>query len=366
MLYYDFMVEKRIKKIQEELRKKNCDAFLVTNPSNIFYLSGLKGAAEEREFLMIILKDGFRVITTRIYQAEIKKKIPQKNFIIAKERGSLFEEALKVLRKHQRIGFEKEDLKYDEYENLKENLGERRFLPLFRITEDLRRNKDREEIKIIKKAAEITDKTFYSILKIIKPGLTEKFIQRKLIETMEDLGVEGLSFEPIIASGKGSAEPHYSLSNRKITNNEILLIDMGAKYKGYCSDFTRTIFIGKAPERFRRLYNIVLGTQEMAIKKCRGGYSIKKLYQEAAENFRKYKEDKYFLHGLGHGVGIEIQESPNIAENSEGRFENGMVFTIEPGLYHKNFGGIRIEDLCLINEGCQVLSKATKELIEIK
>lgn len=359
-------MKKRIKKIQEKLKEKKWDAFLVTNPSNIFYLSGLKGAAEEREFLMIISKDDFKVITTRIYQTEIREKIPRENFIIAKERGGLFNGAFEVLKKYQLIGFEKEDLKYGEYENLKGNLRGRKFLPLSMTIEDLRKIKDEEEIKTIKKAAEITDKTFYSILKIIKPGLTEKFIQRKLIEIMENLGAEGLSFKPVVASGKGSAEPHHFVLNKKIKNNEILLIDMGAKYKGYCSDFTRTIFIGKAPKRFKKLYNIVLETQKMAIKKCREGYSIEKLYQDATDNFKKYKEDRYFLHGLGHGVGIDIQESPNIAINSKGKFEKGMVFTIEPGLYHKNFGGVRIENLCLINEGCQVLSKAIKELIEIK
>ena len=358
---------KRIKKIQKQLKRENLDAFLISNSSNIFYLTGLKGAAEEREFLITVSENGFKIITSKIYQAEVKKKIPKQNFVIAKERSGLFEEVIKILKKYQKISFEKEDLRYNEYENLKKNLRGKKIFPISKFIENFRKIKNEEEIKIIKKAAAITDKTFYSILKIIKPGLTEKFIQRKIIETMENLGAEGLSFEPIVASGKGSAEPHHFASNKKLKNNEILLIDMGAKYKGYCSDFTRTIFIGKASQRFKKLYNIVLETQEMAIKKCRARYSMKKLYQDTVSNFKKYKEDKYFVHGLGHGIGIDEHEFPNIGINGQGKFENGIVFTIEPGLYHKNFGGIRIEDLCLMKDNkCQVLSKATKKLIEIK
>lgn len=352
-----------IKKIQAKLREKNLDVFLVTNPSSIFYLIGLKGSLAEREFLLIISKYGFEIVVPRMYLAEAEKT-SQGNFAITRERGSLFGKAIESLREYKNIGFEKEDLKYGEYENLKRNLkGE--IIPISRLVEDLRKIKDEEEILKIKKAAEIVDKTFSSILKIIRPGLTEKFIQRRIIEMMEDFGAEGPAFLPIVASGKKSAEPHYQTSNKKIKKGEILLLDFGAKYKGYCSDFTRTIFIGKAPQRFKKIYNLVLEIQKMAIKNCQKGYEIKKLYQDAVSNFKKYDEDRYFLHSLGHGLGIDAHEFPNVGPETEGSFENGMTITIEPGLYYKNFGGIRIEDTCLIEEKCKQLTKVTKELIEI-
>lgn len=361
------MFKARIKKVQDKLKEKNIGAFLISNPSNIFYLGGFNGIfANEREFLLVVSINDFKVITSGIYQQEVKRKIPKEDFVITKERSGLFGEAIKTLKKYQKIGFEKEDLKYNEYDFLKKNLKGKKIIPISMLVEDFRKIKDKGEIKIIKKAAEITDRTFEKILKIIKPGLTEKFIQRKIIEIMEKLGGEGLSFEPIVASGKGSAEPHYLASNKKIKSGEILLIDMGAKYKGYCSDFTRTVFIGKASQRFKKLYSIVLEVQEERIKNAKVGYSVKKLYQDSVLNFKKYKEDKYFVHGLGHGIGIDEHEFPGIGINGEGKFENGMVFTIEPGLYHKNFGGIRIEDLCLMNENCEVLSKFPKKLIEIK
>ena len=357
------MQENRIKKVQDKLKEKNIGAFLICNPSNIFYLAGLRSIDPQGDFLMVVLKNNFKIIVPQLHQIDAQRKIPKNNLIICKD--SLFKEAIKILERYDKIGFEKEDLRYGEYENLKKNLKKKKLIPISRFIEDFRKIKDNSEIKIIKKAAKITDKTFEEILKIIKPGLTEKFIQRKIIEIMENLGAEGVSFEPIVAAGKGSAEPHYLTSNKKIKSGEILLIDMGVKYKGYCSDFTRTVFIGKAPERFKKLYSIVLETQEEAIKNAKVGYSVKKLYQDSVLNFKKHKEDKYFIHSLGHSVGVDIHEFPILGAGGCGKFENGMIFTIEPGLYHKNFGGIRIEDLCLMNETCEVLSKFSKKLIEI-
>lgn len=357
------MEENKIKKIQEELKKENLDAFLVCNPSNIFYLTGLRGILEEREFLLTISKEGWELIVPEMYSSEVEKKTT--NFSATKERRGLFLKAIEGLKSFKNIGFEKEDLKYEEYENLRKNLKERKLFPISGLIENLRKIKSQGEIRLIKKAAEIGDKTFYSILKIIKPGLTEKFIQRKIIELMEDFGAEGPAFLPIAASGKGSAEPHHLALNKKIKKGEILLLDFGARYKGYCSDFSRTIFIGKAPQRFKRIYNVVLETQEIAIEKCRADYPIKNLFQEAVSNFRKYKEEKNFIHNLGHGVGIDAHEFPPLGPATEGVFKQGMVITIEPGLYYKNFGGVRIEDLCLVGEKCKELTKASKEIIEI-
>lgn len=356
-------MNKRIEKIQERLREKNIDALLVSNPSNIFYLTGFRGTLEEREFLLIISEDDWQLIIPEMYflEAEIKKA----NFSAAKERGGLFLKAIETLKNYKNIGFEENDLKCGEYEKLRDNLKVGKLFPISGLVETLRKIKTREEINLIKKAVEIGDKAVYLILKIIKPGLTEKFIQRKIIEIMEDLGAEGPAFLPIVASGQGSAEPHHLALNKKIKKGEILLIDLGAKYKGYCSDISRTFFIGRAPLRFKKIYNIVLENQERAIKKCESDYPIKKLYQDAVSNFKKYKEEKNFLHNLGHGVGIDAHEFPALGPSTEGVFERGMAITIEPGLYYKNFGGVRIEDLCLVGEKCETLSKATKKLLEI-
>lgn len=357
-------MEDRIKKIQEKLRGKNIDAFLVSTASNIFYLTGLKGILDEREFLLIVLKDGFELIVPEMYGKEAKGRSP--SLVMAKERGGLFAAAIDGFRNYQNIGFEREDLKYGEYLALFNNLKGKNIVPVSKFIEDSRKIKSEEEINLIKKAVEIGDKTFDTILKIIKPGLSEKYIQRKIIEIMEDFGTEGSAFPPIVASGSDSAEPHHHASNKKIEEGEILLLDIGARYKGYCSDLSRTLFIGKAGPRLKKIYELVLETQLAAMKKCKPGYPIKNLYNDAVFNFAKQGEEKRFIHSLGHGLGIETHEPPNVGPAAEGVFEKGMVITIEPGLYYDNFGGVRIEDLCLIGEKCEVLSKAPKKLIEIR
>ncbi len=357
------MEEKRIKKIQERLRAEKLDAFLISSPSNIFYLTGLKGILAEREFLLLVFKNRWEVIIPEMYALEVKRRTAK--FSATKERGGLFLKALEGLRNCKRIGFERNDLKYGEYECLMKNLRNEKLFSISGFCESLRKIKNKEEIKLIKRAVEIGAQTFYTTLKIIKPGLTEKFIQRKIIEIMEDLGADDSAFLPIVASGEGSAEPHHLAMNKEIKKGDILLLDFGAKYKGYCSDLTRTLFIGKAPRKFKKIYNIVLETQQEAIKKCKPGCSIRKLYQDAVLNFKSYKEEKNFLHNLGHGVGIDTHEFPALGPAAMGVFEAGMAITIEPGLYHKNFGGVRIEDLCLVGKKCEVLSGATRKLIEI-
>lgn len=357
----------RISKVQQAIKEQNVDAFLVSSPSNIFYLSDVKGAGAEREFLIILFQNNFKFIYPRLYEVEVKRKILKKNLKVVEERGNLFAEAIDSFKNSKKIGFEKEDLKYSEYEKLEEDLGWIKIIPFSRFVEKLREIKNKEEIFKVKKAAEIVDKTFSEILKLVKPGLTEKYIQRKTIEIMEDFGAEGLSFDPIIASGRESSQPHYKTGNKKIRENEILLIDMGAKYRGYCSDMTRTVFVGRAPGKFKKIYSALFEVQETAIKKCKEGMENNALHNLVVSNLRENQNlDKYFTHNLGHGIGIDSHESPIVSGNGKGLFKKGMVFTIEPGIYIKGWGGIRIEDLCLMGDKCEVLSKSTKKLIEIK
>lgn len=359
------MTEERIKKIQEKLREKNIDAFLVSNASNIFYLTGLKGILDEREFLLTISPNGFEIIVPEMCVSEAKRGGLPSRILRVKIREGLFSAAIDGLKNYQNIGFEKEDLKYGEYLFLFNNLKGKNITPVSKFVEDSRKIKSEEEINLIKRAIKIGDKTFDTILKIIKPGLSEKYIQRKIIEIMEDLGADGPAFSPIVASGAGSAEPHHHASNKKIKKGEILLLDIGARYKGYCSDLSRTLFVGKASPRFKKIYELILETQLAAIKKCRPGYPIKNLYHDAVLNFKKQGQEKKFIHCLGHGLGIDEHESPNIGPVTEDVFEKGMIITIEPGLYYEDLGGVRIEDLCLVGEKCEVLSKTPKKLMEI-
>ena len=356
-----------IKGLQKFIGSKKLDAMIVTNPANIFYLTGVNNFDSEKGFLMVVFKNKYRLISSLFYQNRIRGVIPNANAVYVPRGESISEYMAKELNDKKAIGFERNDLSFARYELFKKILRGKKLIPVSGAIEKFRQIKTAEEISLIKKAAAITDKTFAQLLKSIKPGVTELFLKRKILEIMQDSGAQGCSFDPIVAGGENSADPHYEGSNKKLKAGEMIVIDLGARYKNYCADMTRTVFLGKATVKYKNMYNIVLETQEKSLQECKLGASPKQVFDNCVENFKKYGEDRFFTHGLGHGVGINIHELPNLSPAGTGGFENGMVFTVEPGLYHLGWGGIRVEDLCAIQNGkCVILSKTEKNLIEIR
>lgn len=359
-------MENAIKTLQSYLRVNDLDAFLVTNPANIFYLTGINNFDSEKGFLLIITRKDYCLVTSRFYQNRIGKQMAEGNIHYVERGESVSEHVARIIKKSKHIGFEREDLSYCRYEIFKKALKGSKLVSCSNAIENLRTIKTPEEIALIKKAAAITDKTFGEIWKLAKPGLTELFLKRKILEIMQDSGAQGCSFDPIVASGRNSADPHYEGSNKQIKAGEMVVIDIGARYKNYDADLTRMLFMGKATARYKKMYAMVLEVQEKALAECKLGASVAGVFNAAVERFKASGEDRFFTHGLGHGVGIDIHELPSLSAAGQGTFENGMVFTVEPGLYHSNFGGIRIEDLCLLeNNRCKRLSKSPKHLIEI-
>lgn len=233
----------------------------------------------------------------------------------------------------------------------------------------IRKNKDIEEIEILRKAQEITDKIFLDLLNFIKPGKqTEKEIAFKIYElALKKYNCEGLSFEPIVASGSNSSIPHYRSGDKIIENNQPLLLDFGVIYKGYVSDMTRTLWIGnKIDQDFKKAYRVVLEAQKRAIERCRFENKIKakdvdKIARDYIEN-HGYKGK--FLHSTGHGVGMDVHEEPVLGPYSKDYLKGSEVVTIEPGIYLEGRFGIRIEDTVLTKDG-ENFTKAPKELINL-
>jgi Xaa-Pro aminopeptidase len=348
------------------MRQEKLGAFLVTNPSNIFYLTGINNFDSEKGFLMVVDGKDYKLVSSLFYQNRIEGVVPKQNVVYAPRGQKISEYMAREIKNGKRIGFEREDLSYLRYEIYKKILRGKKLIPYSSAVENQRQIKSNGEIALIKKAAAITDKTFSAITKLIKPGITELFLKRKVLEIMQGLGALGCSFDPIIASSRGSADPHYEGANKKIKSGEMVIIDIGARYKNYCADMTRTIFVGKATPLFKNRYNLVLGVQEKALKDCTAKTGPLEVYNSAVERFKAVRQDQYFTHGLGHGVGINIHESPSLSASGAGKFENGMVFTVEPGIYYPSWGGIRIEDLCLMENGeVKTLSKSPKRLAEI-
>jgi len=228
----------------------------------------------------------------------------------------------------------------------------------------IRAVKSAEEIENIKKACSITEKAFYKAVKSLRLGITEKEFCEILENEYYKLGADGLAFPSIVAFGKNSSVPHHVTGDTKLKINDVVLVDTGCTYKGYSSDFTRTLFFGSPDEEFIKAYNAVLETNVLAESKATAGVTGKELDAIARENLDKFGLAEYFTHSLGHGLGLEIHERPYLSRKGEGTLSEGMAFTIEPGVYFKGKFGIRIEDTLIIeNEKAKRLFGDEKDLI---
>lgn len=334
---------------------------LVTSPVNIHYLSNFTGSKA------IILKTSKHryFITDSRYFDEARKTVPQ-DFILEKYQKNEFEEFWeKTLKKHhiKELFFETDNLTCSAFKKWKKISRPTKLIPQSGEIEKLRAIKRTEEVALIIRSQRINEQIFYSIIKLLKPGIKESEIAWKIQEIAHDLNAEDLSFKPIIAFGKNSGIPHHQSNNTKLKKGDIVLIDMGVKYKSYCSDMTRTLFT-KTPTLFEaKIYEMALNAQKKAISKIKPGITGHKAWHIAANIFGKTDHLKNFTHGLGHGIGQEIHESPSLAEKSKDKLAENMIITLEPGIYIEGKFGIRIEDLGIITkDGFKNLTKAKKEL----
>ncbi len=357
----------KLLKLKENLKRQNLDSFLFTNYYSIFYLSGFKGVSEtERESLLLFTNGKLHLVAPRLYQAEAKAlESSALKVHIAVERDEMLGIPATLVNKAngKKAGFESEDLKFNEYEAIK-GLIKKKLVPVSNLVSKLREVKTEEEVELIRKAQEVTYQAFKNILPIIKPGITEKEIASKLKSEMERLGAEGDSFSAIVASGAGSALPHYMTSNKKLKKGEMVLMDFGAKYKGYCGDTTRIVFLGKPLGKQAFVYNLVKKAYEAGVNAVKSGKTGKSVFEAANNVFVKEGVSDKFTHGLGHGVGLAIHEAPYIRRTSEEPLKEGMVFSIEPGLYYPGFGGVRIEDLVVCRKDkAEVLGNFTRDIV---
>ena len=354
----------KIKKVQELLGSKNLAGIVITNPVNIFYLTGFAGFSHSDRESMVAISKKPVFITARLYQNEAKKLSAQGFKIkIVPERHLMFEEIKKIFKSAEEIGFEENDLKYSEFKNISKSL--KNLFPVSDLIEDLRILKTKDEIEKIEKAQIISQKAFYKLIQTLKVGQTEKEIADKLRTLLKAAGADDIAFQTIVASGPNSGKPHHDTGNRKIRKGDALLLDFGAKYKNYRGDLSRTVFVGKAKDTYKNIYRHVQEAQATAIEKINADVTASDLYHVTNNYFKGRKLDKYFLHGLGHGIGLEVHESPILRQSIKTKIAETMVFSVEPGLYFP-WGGVRIEDLVVIKNGkAKVLGKMVDELIEL-
>lgn len=232
--------------------------------------------------------------------------------------------------------------------------------------ERLRTVKDASELETMRQAAALISEVFKDTLPKIKPGLTELRVAAEIEYGIKAKGGSGPSFETIVASGERSAWPHARPTAKPLRKNELVVLDHGAILRGYCSDLTRTVFLGRAPARIRRLYDAVLEAQQAAKNAVRPGVKSRDVDLAARQTLKRHRLARYFTHSTGHGLGIEVHEMPRLGRGEETKLEEGMVVTIEPGVYVEGLGGIRIEDdVVVTSNGAEDLTSASREFLEL-
>lgn len=349
----------KIEKLRSTLDENNLDALLITNPFNLRYISGFTGTAG----VVLITDDKALLITDFRYTQQANDQAPSFEIVehkqpIVKEVASQFK-TLGV----NRVGFEKNDLTYAMYEQYAKE-AEVEWVPTEGLVEKIRLIKTEDEISILKEAAKIADDAFKHILTVIKPGVTEIEVSNELEFYMRKQGATSSSFDIIVASGYRSALPHGVASDKKIENGELVTMDFGALYNGYCSDITRTVAVGEISDQLKEIYDTVLQAQLKGVNGVKAGMTGK----EADALTRDYITEKgygeYFGHSTGHGLGLEVHEQPALSFKSDQTLEEGMIVTVEPGIYVPNVGGCRIEDDIIVKkDGNERLNHSPKELI---
>ncbi len=351
----------RINKVREVLKEKKLDGLLITNPIHRRYISGFTGTAGT----IIITLDEALFITDFRYVEQAKKEV--KHFTIIEHKTLINEEIAKQIdeKNIDSLGFEQAHVTYETYMTYKE-LFSSTLIPTKGIIESLRIIKSDDEIERLKKAAKIADDAFEHILNVIKEGVTEIEVANELEFFMRMNGATSSSFDIIVASGFRSALPHGIASDKVITSGELVTLDFGALYEGYCSDITRTIAVGNISDQLYEIYETVLHAQKQGIKHIKPGMTGIEADALTRDVIKKKGYGQFFGHSTGHGLGMEVHEGPALSIRSSTILQTNMVVTVEPGIYIPNVGGCRIEDdIYLTENGNERLTFANKEFIQL-
>lgn len=349
----------KLKKLRSEFQNAGIDGLFVASPFNRRYISNFTGTSGAA----LISTENAKFITDFRYIEQAKKQCT--GFEIVKHGASIAMEVAGQIKELgiKRLGFERDYVTYGQFK-VYEDLFEVELVPVTGLIEKLRLIKSDAEIKILKEAADIADAAFKHIIDFIRPGVTELGVANELEFFMRESGAASSSFDTIVASGYRSAMPHGVASEKIIEKGDMVTMDFGAYYKGYVSDITRTVAVGKPDPKLEEIYNIVLEAQLRGMDGLKAGMSGK----EGDALTRDYITEKgygdYFGHSTGHGIGLEVHEGPTLSMRSDTILKPGMVVTVEPGIYIPGLGGVRIEDDTLIEENSnEALTHSTKELL---
>ncbi|MUV39666.1 Xaa-Pro aminopeptidase [Lentibacillus sp. JNUCC-1] len=355
------MSTQKIEKLRELLEKESLDALLITSPVNRQYMTGFTGTAGAA----IIAREGAVFITDFRYTAQATTQA--KAYTVIEHKQSLEKEINQQLAslKVNTLGFEKDHVTYSQYERYSQLLTPK-LKATSGLVEALRIIKTDDELNVMQEAADIADAAFEHIKNFIKPGVKEIDVSNELEFFMRKQGATSSSFDIIVASGERSALPHGVASDKEIQSGELVTLDFGALYKGYCSDITRTVAVGDISDELRRIYDIVLEAQLRGVNELKPGMTGKEADALTRDYIKEQGYGDYFGHSTGHGLGMEVHESPGLSYKTEQKLKPGMVVTVEPGIYVPGVGGCRIEDdLVMTETGCKRLTNSSKAYTQL-
>ncbi len=358
-------MKERLSRLRAKMDEVRLDGFLVGSPiedtfhthsANRRYLSGFTGSIG---WLLITLEQAFIAVDFRYFQ-QAEREAP--DFTLYKTEGSLEKWMTDLLREaglgsEKRLGFEPGGVTVSQYQAMKKTIdslppGERpRLLAAPPLVEEMRAIKEPQEVALLQKAVDLGDAAFQAVTERIEPGWTEQQVAWEIEKYAREHGAQGLSFETIVAAGEWGALPHAQPRDRAIRKGEPIVIDMGVRLGGYCSDLTRTIVLGEPDRKFEEIYDIVLTAQLTAEELIRSGMSGEEAHMLAHNVIGEAGYGENFGHGLGHGVGLLVHETPRLAKTSKDALKDGMVVTVEPGIYISGWGGVRIEDMAVVENG---------------
>jgi len=353
----------RLKHLQQLIFKAKLDALLITHAANWYYLTGFTGEAGT----LIAGRGRATLISDGRFTTQAGEEAASVRYL--EQKGSLVESTGRFLKEKsfRRVGFDSSQVSVAQFRSLRKAAGARtEWIPAPGLVESLRIRKEPGELAVMRRAAILAGDVLSGALKLLKPGVKENEIAAEIEYQMRMCGASGPAFETIVAFGERSALPHARPTAKRLRKNELVVLDLGVILAHYCSDITRTVYVGRAPTRVKQWYKAVLEAQGAAIAEVRAGASTGDVDSAARQVLAGWKLDQYFTHSTGHGLGLEVHEDPRVARGQTTRLESGYVVTIEPGVYMAGVGGIRIEDDVAVHpDKTEVLTRIPRDLIEL-
>jgi Xaa-Pro aminopeptidase len=351
--------KKRFSWVKHLLASNGLDGLLVTSLENIRYLSGFTGS----DATLLLTRDHKYLLTDSRYTTQASRETQGYNITEYTKKVQGIVDAVLACQ-IERLGFESQQVAYALYADLVTKLPKTHLVPLDAEIRTARIRKDASEIHFLRKAIAISEQALLKNLSRIKPGTSEMELAQEIEFDMRRLGAESVAFETIIASGYRAALPHGRASEKRLEKGDLIVIDFGVRYNGYHSDQTCTVSLGTPTSEQRRIYSIVKEAHDRAISSIQPGVGFQEIDRAARCYIDEQGYGSRFGHGLGHGVGLAVHEEPRISFHSSGIAEPGVVFTVEPGIYIPEWGGVRIEDMVLVKaRSCEVLTKIDKDLM---